>query len=52
MAQVVGLNFHQTFKPEKQYIAAILDIAGDPDFRTIKEISMMTSLHLYMLEIE
>ena len=44
MAQVVGLNFHQTFKPEKQYIAAILDIAGDPDFRTIKEISMMTGI--------
>ena len=44
MAQVVGLNFHQTFRPEKQYIAAILDIAGEPDFRTVKEVSMMTGI--------
>ena len=44
MAQVVGLNFHQTFRPEKQYIAAILDISGDPEFRTVRDISMMTGI--------
>ena len=44
MAQVVSLNFHQTFRPEKQYIAAILDIAGDQEFWTVREISMMTGI--------
>ena len=44
MVQVVGLNFHQTFRPENQYIAAILYIAGDPKFRTVREISMMTGI--------
>ena len=44
MAQMGGLNFHQTFRPEKQYIAAILDVAGDPGFRTVREISMMTGI--------
>ena len=29
MAQVVSLNFHQTFRPEKQYIAAILEKGKD-----------------------
>ena len=44
MAQVVGLNFHQTFRPEKQYIAAILDIAGKQELHTVKEISMITGI--------
>lgn len=44
MAQIVGLNFHQTFKPEKQYVAAILDISGDPEIRTVRDISMMTGI--------
>ncbi len=44
MAQVVGLNFHQTFRPEKQYIAAILDIAEEEKCRSIREISLMTGI--------
>lgn len=44
MAQINGLNFHQTFRPEKHYIAAILELAGDQKFRTVKEISMFTGI--------
>lgn len=44
MAQVVSLNFHQTFRPEKQYIAAILELAEDPTVRTVKEISSLTGI--------
>lgn len=44
MAQVVSLNFHQTFRPEKQYIAAILEIAEDSTVRTVKEISLLTGI--------
>ena len=34
MAQVTSINFHQTFRPEKQYITAILEIADDPAYKT------------------
>ena len=44
MAQVVSLNFHQTFRPEKQYIAAILELAEDATVRTVKEISALTGI--------
>lgn len=44
MAQVVSLNFHQTFKPEKQYIAAILELAQDATVRSVKEISSLTGI--------
>lgn len=44
MAQVVSLNFHQTFRPEKQYIAAILELAEDSTVRTVKEISSLTGI--------
>lgn len=44
MGQVVSLNFHQTFKPEKQYIAAILELAGDATVRNVKEISLLTGI--------
>lgn len=44
MAQVVSLNFHQTFRPEKQYIAAILELAEDATVRTVKEISSLTGI--------
>lgn len=44
MAQVTSINFHQTFKPEKQYITAILEIADDPTHRSVKEISSLTGI--------
>lgn len=44
MSQVVSLNFHQTFRPEKQYIAAILELAGDATVRNVKEISSLTGI--------
>lgn len=44
MAKVVSLNFHQTFRPEKQYIAAILELAEDSSVRTVKEISSLTGI--------
>lgn len=44
MAQVVSLNFHQTFRPEKQYIAAILELAEDATVRTVKDISSLTGI--------
>lgn len=44
MAQVVSLNFHQTFRPEKQYIAAILELAEDSTVRSVKEISSLTGI--------
>lgn len=44
MGQVVSLNFHQTFRPEKTYIAAILELAGDSTVRNVKEISSLTGI--------
>lgn len=44
MVQVTSINFHQTFKPEKQYITAILEIADDPRYRSVKEISSLTGI--------
>ena len=44
MTQMISLNFHQTFRPEKQYIAAILELAEDSTVRTIKEISLLTGI--------
>lgn len=44
MAQMVSLNFHQTFKPEKQYITAILELAEDETSRSVKEISSLTGI--------
>ncbi len=44
MAQVTSINFHQTFKPEKQYITAILEIADDSTYRLVKEISSLTGI--------
>lgn len=42
MAQMTSIYFHQTFKPEKQYIAGILELAEDSSFKTVKEISSLT----------
>lgn len=44
MAQMTSINFHQTFKPEKQYIAGILELAEDSSFKTVKEISALTGI--------
>lgn len=44
MAQVVSINFHQTFRPEKQYIAALLELAGAPSYKSVKEISQLTGI--------
>lgn len=44
MVQVVSINFHQTFRPEKQYIAALLELAGDATYRSVKEISQLTGI--------
>lgn len=44
MAQVTSINFHQTFRPEKQYITSILEIAGDLGYRSVKDISLQTGI--------
>lgn len=44
MAQVVSINFHQTFKPEKQYISSILEIAGSSAYSSVKDISLQTGI--------
>lgn len=44
MAQVTSINFHQTFRPEKQYITAILEIADDPTYKSVKDISSQTGI--------
>lgn len=44
MGQVVNLNFHQTFKPERQYIASILELAGDNLSHSVKDISSLTGI--------
>jgi len=44
MAQNANLNFHQTFRPEKQYIAAILELAGDTRSFSVKDISSLTGI--------
>lgn len=44
MAQMVNLNFHQTFRPEQQYIAAVLEFATGKGFNSLKEISAQTGI--------
>lgn len=44
MARQINVNFHQTFKPEKQYIGSILDVANMTEPMTVKEISSMTGI--------
>jgi hypothetical protein len=39
-----NINFHQTFKPERQYISAILEITDYSDDMDIKEISSITGI--------
>lgn len=44
MAISTNINFHQTFKPEKQYIASILEIADGSSKRDIQTISSLTGI--------
>ena len=44
MEKNTNINFHQTFKPEIQYISAILEIANGDKFNSIKDISMFTGI--------
>lgn len=44
MASQGNLNFHQTFKPEKQYIGSILDVASTTDSLGVQEISAYTGI--------
>lgn len=44
MASQSNLNFHQTFKPERQYVGSILDIAGNTESMSVPEISSYTGI--------
>ncbi|MBP1566668.1 MAG: hypothetical protein J6A58_13060 [Oscillospiraceae bacterium] len=45
MGKQVNVNFHLTFKPEKQYISSILELAGNISKGiTVKEISSSTGI--------
>lgn len=44
MASQSNLNFHQTFKPEKQYISSILDVANNTDTMSVLNISSYTGI--------
>lgn len=44
MAKQVNVNFHQTFKPESQYISSILNVADGNAQLSIKDISAMTGI--------
>lgn len=44
MAKGGNLNFHETFKPERQYIGSILNVANMPGAMTIQEISNHTGI--------
>ena len=44
MARQSNLNFHQTFKPEKQYIGSILDVANNTDPMSVLDISSYTGI--------
>ena len=44
MSSVTNVNFHQTFKPESQYISSILSIADNNYGLSLKEISQLTGI--------
>lgn len=44
MDRQVKLNFHQTFKPERQYISSILNVANGTDAMSVKDISSCTGI--------
>lgn len=39
-----NLNFHQSFKPEKQYIGSILDVANNTEAMSVSSISSCTGI--------
>lgn len=39
-----SINFHETFRPERQYILAILELVSDGISRTAREISKITGI--------
>lgn len=44
MEKQVNINFHQTFKPEGQYISSILEIADGKSWYSVKDISGITGI--------
>lgn len=44
MARQLNVNFHQTFKPEAQYISSILNVADGCSALCIKDISALTGI--------
>ena len=44
MASPGNLNFHQTFKPEKQYVGSILDVANNTVSMSVSDISACTGI--------
>ena len=44
MASQSNLNFHQTLKPEKQYVGSILDVANNTDTMSVPNISSYTGI--------
>ena len=44
MAGQVNVNFHKTFKPERQYIGSILDVANNTETMGVKDISACTGI--------
>lgn len=44
MAGQINVNFHQTFKPEAQYISSILNVADGKSALSIKDISALTGI--------
>ena len=44
MAKQSNLNFYQSFKPEKQYVGSILDVANNPDSMSVSRISLYTGI--------
>lgn len=39
-----NLNFHNTFKPEKQYISSLLELANNTDSLSVQDISSQTGI--------
>lgn len=44
MANSSNINFHQTFKPERQYIAGIIEISDGVSARDVQSISSLTGI--------
>ncbi|MFQ8662009.1 MAG: hypothetical protein ACLR9S_00185 [Lachnospiraceae bacterium] len=44
MAGQLNVNFHQTFKPERQYVGSVLDVANMTEPMSVKDISSLTGI--------